>query len=110
MRALTSQQCWSLLLLLSLVLRGFSTGTWVYPLLNQEWLMKNHYVDVLPLNCYLFIYSFIIKLILIDSFSSRIFLPLIFLNLLGTWLISVWGGVGWDGFDQLKWVASEEGG
>ena len=25
---------------------------------DQEWLMKNHYVDVLPINCYLFIYLF----------------------------------------------------
>ena len=53
-----SHQCWSLLLVLSLVLRGFSPGTQVSAHLNQEWLMKNHYVDVLLLNCYLFIYSF----------------------------------------------------
>ena len=53
-----SHQCWILLLVLSLVLRGFSPGTRVSAHLSQERLMKNHYVDVLLLNCYLFIYSF----------------------------------------------------
>ena len=62
MRALASQQCWSLLLLLSLVLRGFLQVLGI----NINWLLVKHS-----------------------------FLPLIFLNLLGTWSISVWGGVGW---------------
>ena len=53
-----SHQCWILLLVLSPVLRGFSPGTWVSAHLSEERLMKNHYVDVLLLNCYLFIYSF----------------------------------------------------
>ena len=43
---------------------------------------------------HLFIYSFII-ILLIDSKSSTVFLPLILLNLLGIWSISVWGGMGW---------------
>ena len=88
-RALASHQCGpgsnpgvdticglSLLLVLFLVPRGFSPGTPVFPSPQKPTFQiaiwpgimwtKNHYVDVLPANRYLFIYLFIYFIWLVD--------------------------------------------